>query len=231
MDLTTPVEGAFVAELTRTLPPGLAGRARVRFCEPAGKDPVATALAIAAAPAGAAIGRTGVLTSTVTGHGSGPSTEDRAPGAARPAGTVLEPVRGEAGVLPAPDARMREMRRATAERSVPLIVDETETGVGRTGAFWAVEHSGIAPDVMVLSGAIGGGLPLAAVVYRDDLEPGERTRSAAINWPWPRARPPSPTYANTVSPTTPRPWEAGHSPDCEAWPRSSPASSTSGGAD
>ncbi|WP_446458395.1 aminotransferase class III-fold pyridoxal phosphate-dependent enzyme [Streptomyces rochei] len=168
----TPVEDAFVAELTRTLPPGLAGRARVRFCEPAGKDPVATALAIAAAPAGAATGRTGVLTSTVTGHGSGPSTEDRAPGAARPAGTVLEPVRGEAGVLPAPDARMREMRRATAERSVPLIVDETETGVGRTGAFWAVEHSGIAPDVMVLSGAIGGGLPLAAVVYRDDLEPG-----------------------------------------------------------
>ncbi|MEV5099361.1 aminotransferase class III-fold pyridoxal phosphate-dependent enzyme [Streptomyces rochei] len=172
MDLTTPVEDAFVAELTRTLPPGLAGRARVRFCEPAGKDPVATALAIAAAPAGAATGRTGVLTSTVTGHGSGPSTEDRAPGAARPAGTVLEPVRGEAGVLPAPDARMREMRRATAERSVPLIVDETETGVGRTGAFWAVEHSGMAPDVMVLSGAIGGGLPLAAVVYRDDLEPG-----------------------------------------------------------
>lgn len=52
----------------------------------------------------------------------------------------------------------------------PLIADEVQTGVGRTGAFWAVEHSGVVPDVMVLSKAIGGSLPLAVVVYRDALD-------------------------------------------------------------
>ncbi len=51
------------------------------------------------------------------------------------------------------------MRQITADRSIPLIADEVQTGVGRTGAFWAVEHSGITPDVMVLSKAIGGSLP------------------------------------------------------------------------
>lgn len=62
------------------------------------------------------------------------------------------------------------MRAVTEQRSIPLVVDEVQTGVGRTGAFWAVEHSGVVPDVMVLSKAIGGSLPLAVVVYRDDLD-------------------------------------------------------------
>jgi diaminobutyrate-2-oxoglutarate transaminase len=65
---------------------------------------------------------------------------------------------------------MRRIRQITADRSIPLIADEVQTGVGRTGAFWAVEHSGVTPDVMVLSKAIGGSLPLAVVVYRDDLD-------------------------------------------------------------
>uniref|UniRef100_UPI00056AEBE4 aminotransferase class III-fold pyridoxal phosphate-dependent enzyme n=1 Tax=Streptomyces sp. NRRL S-146 TaxID=1463884 RepID=UPI00056AEBE4 len=92
-----------------------------------------------------------------------------------PAGMLVEPVQGEGGVIPAPDSWLRRMRQLTADRSVPLIADEIQTGVGRTGAFWAVEHSGVTPDVMVLSNAIGGSLPLAVVVYRDDLvtrEPG-----------------------------------------------------------
>lgn len=70
------------------------------------------------------------------------------------------------------------MRRITAERGIPLIVDEVQTGVGRTGAMWAVEHSGIVPDAMVLSKAIGGSLPLAVVVYRaeyDGWRPGAHT--------------------------------------------------------
>ncbi|MGC2998259.1 aminotransferase class III-fold pyridoxal phosphate-dependent enzyme, partial [Streptomyces sp. G35A] len=91
-------------------------------------------------------------------------------GAPLPAGVVVEPVHGDGGVLPAPDAWLRRMRHLTADRSVPLIADETLTGVGRTGAFWAVEHSGVTPDVMVLSAAIGGSLPLAVVVHRDDLD-------------------------------------------------------------
>lgn len=96
--------------------------------------------------------------------------DDTKSGVPTPAGMILEPVQGEGGVIPAPDTWTRRMREITAARSIPLIADEVQTGVGRTGAFWAVEHSGITPDVMVLSKAIGGSLPLAVVVYRDDLD-------------------------------------------------------------
>ncbi|MEU1513702.1 diaminobutyrate--2-oxoglutarate transaminase family protein [Streptomyces sp. NPDC005811] len=210
LDLATPVKDAFITELFRTLPPGLADRARVQFCGPAGTDAVEAALTLVRA----ATGRTGVLAFTGAYHGmtsgsleaSGgahdvrvarlPYPQDyRCPfgvggdrgaelaarwtesvlddpksGVRRPAGMILEPVQGEGGVIPAPDTWMRRMRQITADRSIPLIADEVQTGVGRTGAFWAVEHSGITPDVMVLSKAIGGSLPLAVVVYRDDLD-------------------------------------------------------------
>ncbi|MHB9758329.1 diaminobutyrate--2-oxoglutarate transaminase family protein [Streptomyces sp. BYX5S] len=96
--------------------------------------------------------------------------DDTKSGVPDPAGMILEPVQGEGGVIPAPDAWMRRNRALTERRSIPLIVDEVQTGVGRTGAFWAVEHSGVVPDVMVLSKAIGGSLPLAVIVYRDDLD-------------------------------------------------------------
>jgi diaminobutyrate-2-oxoglutarate transaminase len=95
-----------------------------------------------------------------------------------PAAMLVEPVQGEGGVIPAPDAWMRAMRELTARRGIPLIVDEVQTGVGRTGAFWAVEHSGVIPDVMVLSKAIGGSMPLAVIVYRGELDswaPGAHT--------------------------------------------------------
>ncbi|MFJ2116697.1 aminotransferase class III-fold pyridoxal phosphate-dependent enzyme, partial [Streptomyces sp. NPDC087850] len=97
--------------------------------------------------------------------------DDPEGGVPAPAGMVLEPVQGEGGVIPAPDAWLRRMRGITADRSIPLIVDEVQTGVGRTGAFWAVEHSGITPDVMVMSKAIGGSLPLAVIVHHEDLDP------------------------------------------------------------
>lgn len=96
--------------------------------------------------------------------------EDPKSGVPHPAGMILEPVQGEGGVIPAPDGWLRRMRQITADRSIPLIADEVQTGVGRTGAFWAVEHSGVTPDVMVLSKAIGGSLPLAVIVYRDELD-------------------------------------------------------------
>ncbi|WP_189714746.1 diaminobutyrate--2-oxoglutarate transaminase family protein [Streptomyces phaeofaciens] len=96
--------------------------------------------------------------------------DDPKSGVRPPAGMILEPVQGEGGVIPAPDNWMRRIRQITADRAIPLIADEVQTGVGRTGAFWAVEHSGVTPDVMVLSKAIGGSLPLAVVVYRDDLD-------------------------------------------------------------
>jgi diaminobutyrate-2-oxoglutarate transaminase len=96
--------------------------------------------------------------------------DDPKGGVRSPAGMIVEPVQGEGGVIPAPDGWLRRMRTVTAARGIPLIADEVQTGVGRTGAFWAVEHSGIVPDVLVMSKAIGGSLPLAVVVYRDDLD-------------------------------------------------------------
>ncbi|MEU9347315.1 diaminobutyrate--2-oxoglutarate transaminase family protein [Streptomyces sp. NPDC048278] len=210
LDLATPVKDAFITELFRTLPPGLADRARVQFCGPAGTDAVEAAFKLVRA----ATGRTGILAFTGAYHGmttgalaasggagdvrvarlpypqdyrcpfgvGGPRgaelaarwtetvLDDPKSGVPLPAGMILEPVQGEGGVIPAPDDWLRRMRRLTADRSIPLIADEIQTGVGRTGAFWAVEHSGVTPDVMVLSKAIGGSLPLAVVVYRDDLD-------------------------------------------------------------
>lgn len=87
-----------------------------------------------------------------------------------PAGMILEPVQGEGGVIPAPDAWMRGLRHLTSRVDVPLILDEVQTGFGRTGKMFAFEHAGITPDVVVLSKAIGGSLPLSVVVYREDLD-------------------------------------------------------------
>ena len=94
-------------------------------------------------------------------------------GAEAPAGVLVEPVQGEhGGIVPAPDAWLRGVRALTAERNIPLIADESQTGMGRTGACWAVGHSGIVPDVMLLSGAIGGSLPLSVLVHREELADG-----------------------------------------------------------
>lgn len=82
---------------------------------------------------------------------------------------ILEVVQGKGGVIPAPDEWL-EIRRMTREREIPLIIDEVQTCIGRTGRMYAFEHSDILPDVLVLSKAIGGGLPLSAVVYHKDLD-------------------------------------------------------------
>ncbi|MFE2180210.1 diaminobutyrate--2-oxoglutarate transaminase family protein [Streptomyces sp. NPDC059455] len=210
LDLATPVKDAFTDELFATLPPGLAARARVQFCGPAGTDAVEAALKLVRT----ATGRDGLLAFSGAYHGmtagalaasgGAPSSgvtrlpfpygyrcpfgvggehgaelsarwtekllDDPKGGVTDPAGMILEPVQGEGGVIPAPDGWLRRMRDITAARSIPLIADEVQTGVGRTGALWAVDHSGVVPDVMVLSKAIGGGLPLAVVVYREDLD-------------------------------------------------------------
>ncbi|MGW6982449.1 diaminobutyrate--2-oxoglutarate transaminase family protein [Streptomyces sp. NPDC054932] len=96
--------------------------------------------------------------------------DDPKGGVPAPAGMIVEPVQGEGGVIPAPDGWLRRMREITAARGIPLVADEVQTGVGRTGAFWGVDHAGVVPDVMVLSKAIGGSLPLAVIVYRADLD-------------------------------------------------------------
>jgi diaminobutyrate-2-oxoglutarate transaminase len=87
-----------------------------------------------------------------------------------PAGMILESVQGEGGVIPAPNSWMQEIRRVTKERNIPLIIDEIQSGFGRTGKLFAFEHSGIVPDVLLLSKAIGGSLPLSVVLYHKDLD-------------------------------------------------------------
>jgi len=95
---------------------------------------------------------------------------DNESGVTDPAGMILELVQGEGGVNPAPDEWVREMQRLTREADVPLIVDEIQTGMGRTGETWAFEHADIVPDVVTCSKAVGGGLPLAVVVYDESLD-------------------------------------------------------------
>lgn len=86
------------------------------------------------------------------------------------AGIITEVVQGEGGAVPSDDAWLRQIRGVASERSIPLIFDEVQTGWGRTGTLYAFEHSGVIPDVLVLSKAIGGGLPLAVIVYRSELD-------------------------------------------------------------
>jgi acetylornithine/N-succinyldiaminopimelate aminotransferase len=79
-------------------------------------------------------------------------------------GVMLEPIQGEAGVWPATDQFLRELRTLTKERGLLLIVDEIQTGVGRTGKLFHYEHAEIEPDIMTLGKGIGGGVPLAALL-------------------------------------------------------------------
>jgi diaminobutyrate-2-oxoglutarate transaminase len=91
-------------------------------------------------------------------------------GVCRPAAVLVEPVQGEGGVVAAPARWLAGVRALTSEQSVLLVVDEVQTGVGRTGKMFAFERAGVVPDAIVLSKAIGGGLPLSVVVYREELD-------------------------------------------------------------
>jgi acetylornithine/N-succinyldiaminopimelate aminotransferase len=79
-------------------------------------------------------------------------------------GVMLEPIQGEAGVWPASDQFLRELRTLTREHGLLLILDEIQTGMGRTGKLFHYEHAGIEPDIMTLGKGIGGGVPLGALL-------------------------------------------------------------------
>lgn len=96
--------------------------------------------------------------------------DDPNSGVVEPAAMILEVVQGEGGVIPAAVSWLQEIRRITAQRGIPLIIDEVQTGLGRTGRLFAFEHADIIPDVVVLSKAVGGGLPLSVVVYRPEWD-------------------------------------------------------------
>jgi acetylornithine/N-succinyldiaminopimelate aminotransferase len=86
------------------------------------------------------------------------------------AAILVEPVQGEGGVLPAPPGFLRELRALADRHGALLIADEIQTGVGRTGAFLAVEHDAVRPDVVALAKGLGGGVPIGAMVCRAALE-------------------------------------------------------------
>lgn len=82
---------------------------------------------------------------------------------------LLEAVQGEGGVQPAPAEYLRDVRRLCDEREVLLIVDEVQTGLGRTGRWFAFEHAGIAPDIVTLAKALGNGMPIGACWARHEI--------------------------------------------------------------
>ena len=100
-------------------------------------------------------------------------------GAAVDAGTaaiLLEPIQGESGVLPLGDELLRGVRALCDERNLLLVLDEVQTGMGRTGRMWAHQHAGVIPDVMSIAKGLAGGVPIGAVLAApraDVLEPGD----------------------------------------------------------
>ena len=80
------------------------------------------------------------------------------------AAVILEPILGEAGVVPAPDGYLAVAREVTSAAGALLILDEVQTGIGRTGTWFAFQSAGIVPDVITLAKGLGGGLPIGAVI-------------------------------------------------------------------
>jgi predicted acetylornithine/succinylornithine family transaminase len=92
------------------------------------------------------------------------------------AAVLLEPVLGERGVIPASRAYLDGVRRICSERGVLLMLDEIQSGVGRTGTLWAYEGYGIEPDVMTVAKGLGGGVPIGACLAKEAaaaFEPGD----------------------------------------------------------
>ncbi len=101
------------------------------------------------------------------------------------AAVFLEPILGEAGVLPAPDGYLAAARAITAEHGALLVIDEVQTGIGRTGTWFAHSRAGIVPDVITLAKGLGGGLPIGAAIGFGPaahlLQPGQHGSTFAGN--------------------------------------------------
>ena len=93
------------------------------------------------------------------------------------AAVLLEPVQGEGGVRPAPPGYLQGVRRLCDERGALLMVDEVQTGLGRTGAWFGFQHAGVEPDVVTMAKALGNGVPIGACWARTPVastfEPGD----------------------------------------------------------
>jgi acetylornithine/N-succinyldiaminopimelate aminotransferase len=90
---------------------------------------------------------------------------------------MLEPIQGESGIVPFTDSFLRDLRELTNHRGLLLVLDEIQTGIGRTGRMFCFEHANIRPDILTVGKGVGGGVPLAAVLAREEIclfEPGEQ---------------------------------------------------------
>jgi 4-aminobutyrate aminotransferase len=89
------------------------------------------------------------------------------------AGIIVEPIQGEGGYVVAPDIFFQELRRICDRHGILLIADEVQCGCGRTGKWWAIEHSGVQPDIVCIAKGIASGMPLGICM----------TRAPLMNWP------------------------------------------------
>jgi len=85
------------------------------------------------------------------------------------AAIIVEPVQGEGGFYPAPDEFLQGLRKLCDEHGIVLVIDEIQTGFGRTGRFFAAEYAGVEADIMTVAKGVAGGFPLAAVVGKADI--------------------------------------------------------------
>jgi len=85
------------------------------------------------------------------------------------AAIIVEPVQGEGGFYPAPDEFLQGLRKLCDEHGIMLVIDEIQTGFGRTGRFFAAEYAGVEADIMTVAKGVAGGFPLAAVVGKAEI--------------------------------------------------------------
>jgi len=85
------------------------------------------------------------------------------------AAIVIEPIQGEGGYFPAPAPFLRGLREICDEHGILLVADEIQSGLGRTGRWWAIEHAGVEPDMVTIAKGIASGMPLGALVARDSI--------------------------------------------------------------
>ncbi len=89
------------------------------------------------------------------------------------AAIVVEPIQGEGGYFPAPKTFMQGLREICDEHGILLVADEIQSGMGRTGNWWAIEHTGVEPDILTTAKGIASGMPIGAFIARDSI------------WTWP----------------------------------------------
>ncbi len=85
------------------------------------------------------------------------------------AGVIVEPIQGESGIIIPPDDFLPFLREITEKKGIPLIIDEIQSGMGRTGNWWAHQHWNIQPDIMTAGKGIGGGIPMGVTAVREDI--------------------------------------------------------------